>query len=240
MCLNCRRKRLFAKQDISALLEELGVHTADLMPKGDFNVRVNLTGAGGSNPATFPPFLPIHIFDDTEYDCHNPEEWLELGVVGEVQKPVPGKALLPRGDTSEGSAKEHQWTEVGALGYDAQKQLYLVQVVGTGSLHHNVIPEGVANTKRGPAKKRVKMSTQQHWIPRIQLLFAAEDPVVFAERVAKAYAMRQETEALLRYNLYVDCMPMNGLAQLDSISLERMIHWARGIRTLKNNRRFVQ
>ena len=38
---------------------------------------------------------------------------------------------------------------------------------------------------------------------------------------------RQKTEALLRYNLYVDCMPCDGLQQINEEWLERMRKWAR-------------
>ena len=47
----------------------------------------------------FAPFLPLEIFDDTEYDCRTPEGWMALGLEregeGEVRKLVPAKALLP-------------------------------------------------------------------------------------------------------------------------------------------------
>ena len=50
----------------------------------------------------FAPFLPLEIFDDTEYDCHTPEGWMALGLErgegegeGQVRKLVPAKALLP-------------------------------------------------------------------------------------------------------------------------------------------------
>ena len=203
-------------------------------------MRVNLTGA---DTAPFPPFLPLHTFDDTEYDCRNPNEWLELGFVDGKQNPVPGKALLPKDNRKNG--KEYAWTDVGMLDYDAEKQLFLVQVVGTGGLQHNVIPTKNGTAENGetgdtpnkePKRKRIKLEAQQVWVPRIQLLFAAEDPVNFAERVAKAHALRCETEALLRYNLYIDCMPMDGVVRLDPSSLERMITWAKGTRTLKSDK----
>ena len=38
----------------------------------------------------------------------------------------------------------------------------------------------------------------QYWIPRVRLMFAAEDPEVFAQRVTSAFKDRQETESFLR------------------------------------------
>lgn len=45
------------------------------------------------------------------------------------------------------------------------------------------------------------------WIPRIRLLFMAEDPRVFVERIKFALRWRESTEALILYHLSVDCMP---------------------------------
>ena len=50
----------------------------------------------GQLTPTFPSFLPLEIFDNTEFDCRTPEEWMSLGVDEEgARKPIPGKALLP-------------------------------------------------------------------------------------------------------------------------------------------------
>jgi dynein heavy chain len=54
------------------------------------------------------------------------------------------------------------------------------------------------------------------WVPRINLCFAAEDPFVFARRHADAHAARRRAESLLRYNLYVDSMPMEDIPPLTS------------------------
>ena len=94
LLLSSRLKRLYASQDITTLLEERRVLTSDLMPHKDFNMRVDLTKADPKNKRLYPPFLSLDIFDNTEYDCRNPREWLNLGVVKRKQKPVPGKALL--------------------------------------------------------------------------------------------------------------------------------------------------
>lgn len=45
------------------------------------------------------------------------------------------------------------------------------------------------------------------WVPRIRLLFIAEDPRVFVERIKFALRWREKTEALILYHLSVDCMP---------------------------------
>ncbi|NXD64149.1 DYH1 protein, partial [Eolophus roseicapillus] len=62
----------------------------------------------------------------------------------------------------------------------------------------------------------------QYWVPRVCLLFLAEDPRVFAQRVFSADNLRKKTQALLLYHLYVDCMPTDGLNSISEKSLQRM------------------
>jgi len=45
------------------------------------------------------------------------------------------------------------------------------------------------------------MLTSQYWVPRVQLMFRAEDARVFARRVADAYRLRKRTEGLIRYHV---------------------------------------
>jgi len=89
-----RRRRTFLKQNIKELLEKEGIKNAELIPKTSVNMRVEIK-PGNNSP--FPCFLPLETFDNTEYDCRTPEDWLELGSEGKKRKPVPGKALLPNG-----------------------------------------------------------------------------------------------------------------------------------------------
>lgn len=47
-------------------------------------------------------------------------------------------------------------------------------------------------------------------VPRVYLMFAAEDPRNFAKRVAAAHKYRADTEAAVMYTLTVDCIPAHG------------------------------
>ncbi|NXM42418.1 DYH1 protein, partial [Gymnorhina tibicen] len=62
----------------------------------------------------------------------------------------------------------------------------------------------------------------QYWVPRVCLQFLAEDPQVFAERVASADSTRKKTQGLLMYHLYVDCMATEGMESMNEKSLQRM------------------
>ena len=71
------------------------------------------------------------------------------------------------------------------------------------------------------------LGKSQYWVPRIQLMFESEDSEMFALRVKEAYEERQKTEAHLRYHLYLDCMPMDGVTEvnlnLENVSLPSKI-----------------
>ena len=81
--------------------------------------------------------------------------------------------------------------------------------------------------------------TNQYWIPRVRVMFRAEDPRVFSQRITNAFQLRKDTEALLRYNLYIDCMPMDGVGELDQASLKRMIECARGSPGLSKDKGYI-
>ncbi len=43
------------------------------------NFKNSSTQRGKQPTPTFPSFLPLEIFDNTEFDCRTPEEWVNLG-----------------------------------------------------------------------------------------------------------------------------------------------------------------
>lgn len=53
--------------------------------------------------------------------------------------------------------------------------------------------------------------------------FQAEDPFLFAKRVAEAHQLRKRAESLLRYNLYVDSMPTDDIPGLSPEQISRML-----------------
>ena len=85
------------------------------MPIGDRTSKALLNFSkcqDGQLTPTFPSFLPLEVFDNTEFDCRTPEEWLSLGLDGDgIHRPVPGKALLPVMEPSAlraGAAQQQQ------------------------------------------------------------------------------------------------------------------------------------
>uniref|UniRef100_A0A4W2GNB5 Dynein heavy chain 1, axonemal-like n=1 Tax=Bos indicus x Bos taurus TaxID=30522 RepID=A0A4W2GNB5_BOBOX len=180
----------------------------------------------------FPIYLPLKVFDNEEFDCRTPTEWINMGLEpgSENRKPVPGKALLPTDDflgheDPKSQKLKYEWCSVGVLDYDKENKLYLVHKTSEDGLVRDETGKPILNGGVTP-EGRSPLLICQYWVPRIQLLFCAEDPRVFTRRVVEANALRKNTEALLLYNLYVDCMPSEGQRLVSEQSLNKIKQWA--------------
>jgi dynein heavy chain len=151
-----RKKRLFAEQDIAALLEREGI-------------------AAGLDAATGKGLLgavPLELFDDSEYDTRTPEEWLAV-----AKATKPGSSLAPAKGLIAG-----RWVPCAVTGYSEQTRRFTV----------------------------VREDThEQTSLPKVLLLFSAEDPFAFVARVKAALAARAMAEAQLRYQSFVASMPLD-------------------------------
>jgi len=63
-------------------------------------------------------------------------------------------------------------------------------------------------------------------LPRLYLLFDAEDKRLFAKRLAAAYRMRAYADALIKYNFFIDNMPIDDLPEPDSEQQNRIMNMA--------------
>ncbi|XP_059505480.1 dynein axonemal heavy chain 1 [Stegostoma tigrinum] len=225
-----RRRRLYQSYNLKQLLKMEGINSDKLMPRHSGPERYR--AKTGKNPPQFTAYLPLEVFDDEEFECRTPEEWLQLGYEegSDVRKPIPGKALLPKDDKlghddPKSDSLGYRWYFVGVLDYDKEKKLYLVQKANSYDLIRDEKNQTVVNGGITETGERLELPNQ-FWIPRVRLMFIAEDPVIFSKRVAQAHFLRQKTEALLLYNLYIDCMPVDRLRFLDEESFIRMKKWA--------------
>ncbi|XP_077458505.1 dynein axonemal heavy chain 1 [Stigmatopora argus] len=193
----CRREYL--KIDFDRLLREKKIDSNLIMPRCPDNNNYQPIAS---------PYLPLEIFDNVEFDCRTAEDWLLLGKAdgSPDRKPIPAKALLPVDDTVSFEsgrpppASQYSWHLVGVLDYSSEKCQYLVEKVFPNSK----LKEGEKNS---PDAKCLQTGNR-HWIPRIRLLFSAEDPRVFVQRILFAMRLRGNSESLILYNLTVDCMPI--------------------------------
>uniref|UniRef100_G1R661 Dynein axonemal heavy chain 1 n=1 Tax=Nomascus leucogenys TaxID=61853 RepID=G1R661_NOMLE len=225
-----RRKQQYLSLDIEQLLFSQGIDSSKLMPR-HLDPQHPQTIEQGHDPL-FPIYLPLKVFDNEDFDCRTPREWINMGLEpGSLdRKPVPGKALLPTDDflgheDPKSQKLKYKWCEVGVLDYDEEKKLYLVHKTDEKGLVRDEMGRPILNAGVTP-EGRPPLQVCQYWVPRIQLLFCAEDPCMFAQRVVQANALRKNTEALLLYNLYVDCIPSDGQRVIGEQSLSKIKQWA--------------
>ncbi|KAJ7998998.1 hypothetical protein DPEC_G00210820 [Dallia pectoralis] len=223
-----RRRREYLKLDIAQLLNENGIDSNLLLPRHQSREQDMTTP---DNP--LPPvsnYLPLEVFDNEEFDCRTPEDWLALGYEkgSTDRKPIPGYALLPTTEKTppedpKSPTLEYRWQLVGVLDYNQEGKLYLVQKSDENARVTNA--KGTPVLKKGHTSKggMLLLTAALYWVPRIRLLFGAEDPRLFSQRVQFAQRSRQNTEALLLYHLSVDCMPTwSGNPSLNTQSLVRI------------------
>jgi dynein heavy chain len=76
-------------------------------------------------------------------------------------------------------------------------------------------------------------------VTRINLLFDAEDPRIFAQRVAKAHRDRMYADSQIRYNFILSFMPTDELHDLDSEQTNRVQNMAQKVHTTEKNTALV-
>ena len=110
-----RTKRLYKSQNVEELLKQQGV---------DYQLHaINVDHETGKNS-----FLPLQIFDDTEFEPRNPEEWAQLGTNEEGVCCVPAKGLR-LGPDNKGSFIPCEMVE-----YRAEDNIYVVRWTDTKEL----------------------------------------------------------------------------------------------------------
>lgn len=239
-----RLRRLYQSMNIADLLAERGLTPEIVMPSHRPIDEVILLNVNPDDPAPFPPFLPLHYFDNEDYEVWTPEEWFNKGIEDGVYKPIPGKALLPNvASDAYNDPKDpriqYKWIDVGVLDFDYNTKLWLVQKLTSDERVLDEDANPVVNRGLRPDGSR-RLRSNQYWVPRVQLQFVAEDPRQFADRVQFAHEERKRTENYLRYQFYVDSMPHDGVQELETQSFKRMLDYIRvasGLRTLPEKNR---
>jgi len=65
-------------------------------------------------------------------------------------------------------------------------------------------------------------------VPRIQICFPHEAKYAFAELYANSHRKRAEAQLMIKYNLYIDCMPTEGSPGLSQEQIARLVHLSCG------------
>jgi dynein heavy chain, axonemal len=138
--------------------------------------------------------LDLMLFDNQDFETfHNdPERWVQKG----ESRGVPARALRP----SVGHGFGMEWIDVVVVGVDEKGYF---QVVWQDRV-------GKTEEEEEDDDGRPKMSLR----PRLRVLFDAEDPIVFAERLLFAERARRRAKEKMRHEIFVDCMPNEDVTTL--------------------------
>eukprot|EP00466_Bigelowiella_natans_P015986 jgi/Bigna1/46472/estExt_Genewise1.C_40322 len=203
-----RKKRLYAAQDINALLKESGVDYSKFAVDIDHKTGMRA-------------YLPLQLFENTSYQVRSNSEWIRLGTNAEGKVSIPAKGLwFDPGKNYEGSFKPCIVT-----GYDESKDKFVVQ------WKESLSSEGKSAeaTAKGIADGSLSL------LYRIHLCFDAENPFNFVKCVAYAHEARRCFESQIKYSLYVDSMPTDNIAPLEKDQVDRVLENSFNTKKLKKS-----
>lgn len=189
-----RRLRQYSQKSITDILITAGIQFTSLLPVHILKAYLTPAERRNNYSCKFSS-LPLEWFDNFDYDCMRPEDWLNLGSLGNDRHPIPAEAFLPSSFDLEQSSvtsdniedirnRLYHWVKVSVRDYDPVTMRWLV-------------------TDLEMAKS--------YRIPRIYLMFLAEDPVNFSNRIAHALESRKNADRHLKLNLVLDSMLLTGV-----------------------------
>uniref|UniRef100_T1J5R2 AAA+ ATPase domain-containing protein n=1 Tax=Strigamia maritima TaxID=126957 RepID=T1J5R2_STRMM len=223
-----RLRRTYAKQDLEEVFKKKNVQVEDLIMTNSFSRIIKR-----EKELEFTSFLPVELFDDTDFDVRSPQDWLNKAITKDgTRKALPAKAYLPNklsSDEGDERVMGYQWCDVAVLDYNDKTAMWLIQPV---NLTKRILEEGESSFwKKGIEHLDwTNLKSNQTWVPRIRLKFFAEDAYQFANRILAAVASRNEAEQIIRYWLCVDGMPTDGMSAMNEEMIERIIKWSTNIR----------
>lgn len=240
-----RRRRLYSNQKIQDMMKAAGVELWKLIPidvmKNHLNEEENRDVFG----VTCSKF-PLDWFDDTDLDCMTPADWINLGWLDGIRHPLPAEAFLPNRFLQESIPHEissesmefsfedrsyesyslaskdvtvvrnhlYQWTKVAVRDYDPEKLLWIVTDLITKVTYK---------------------------IPRIQLMFIAENPEEFIYRVKKALLLRENCEKWFNFELIVDSLILRGIPEINQKMIDKIYHLTKSGLKMKNiNEKWIE
>ena len=148
--------------------------------------------------------VALSVFDDLEYEGRSTERWLATGTDPETGvMSLPAKAYFVfeqepvPADQGEGpgSTGGGTWARCDAVGYEESTNSWRVK------FHDNDEPRT---------------------LHRLFVMFLAESPENFANRIKAAHDARESAEACMSFEMVIDCMPVANLGMLNTESQSRL------------------
>lgn len=204
-----RRLRRYGGQNILDVFAASNIQMWQLLPYHALRPHLSTAECSDQYSTKFSLF-PLEWFDNDDFDCMRPEDWLNLGILNDQRHPIPAMAFLPDRRRSNESnnllVDERHTSQMGSKSVEDQQAAfrnYLYKWVH------------VAVQDYDPVQMRwlvVNMDTTRSYkIPRLFLMFLAESPQNFVERIAYALAARKNADRFLRFNLIQNNMRLTGV-----------------------------
>lgn len=133
----------------------------------------------------FKHFLPISFFDDSNFDCHSPEAWLKLGEV-EDDEDSPYPLPVKAFLPIQQSLTKYKWQYAAVSDYNHKTGKWIVMDLADEFVYE---------------------------VPKVQLMFLAESPLQFVERLKRAIRRRNKAETLIMMETIVDCVLLQDLKE---------------------------
>lgn len=154
---------------------------------------LNKVNINYSIPNQLDDWLPLEFFDDKELDIYTAEEWISkaknssgLGLL------IPGVGLkIDRRGAGT-------WNRALIKSYNFETEKFS----GVWDTNEDQITEKTEN---------ILNNMEPCELPKIHLLFDAENPYLFCKKVALAHQEREKAESIIRYNYYIDKMLQDNL-----------------------------
>ncbi|XP_023309976.1 dynein heavy chain 1, axonemal-like [Anoplophora glabripennis] len=195
-----RRRREYQGQRLKTVLDKRRIELKELLPIDV--LRTLITSKHEiSGLYSWTPFLPLELFDNEDYDIRTPESWLDHGMIDGVKYPLPGEALVPNADFQPEYdiplEDIYCWVNVAVTDYNFETKMWSVLTL-----------DGLQRTFE---------------LPRLRVMFKAEDPANFARRIWEAIVVRFETENKIRYDFFLDCLCLSDTASLSRVQMEKIL-----------------
>ncbi|XP_076646491.1 dynein axonemal heavy chain 1-like [Halictus rubicundus] len=173
-----RRRKLYRSLRVEDALEAIGIKSKDVLPPSA--ILPLLTREETNGLFSTVHILPLDLFDDEEYDCRTIEDWLNLGIIDGKRSPLPATVFVPTFQEEERKFDKashmlenlFSWCNAAVTDYNYDTKLWSVITLDS--------------------RKR------RYSIPRIYIRFYAEDPRIFANRMAVAIENRRIAEESIK------------------------------------------
>jgi dynein heavy chain len=235
-----RLKRQFATQNLQQiLLQKLAALELPHSPK---NLLELLNDNDHANGISAEGMLPLHLFDNSLFDCRTVDDWLDMSMIPDEQVgdrvllkaelrhpeyPNLRQAIVPLPAKAFDSV---EWRDCIAVCYDESREMWKVKWrsyngynlekiaknAGNVYVHPEDIDIDAQNKKCDP---RVAIEGTEMWVYRIHVMFLAESVQHFADRVCEAVWSRHETYAKLVFCFYLETCILCRLHAVESFAI---------------------